>query len=129
MSAPEFFNPGAMTAPLGAYTHCAWVRAGSDILYIAGQVGVRPDGALPATVREQADEAYANIARILTDAKLTPANLVKLNTYLVVGQRVEDFAGARQRALGDIRPAATFVFVPQLIDAKYLIEVEAVAAR
>jgi len=129
MSAPEFFNPETMSPPLGAYSHGGWVRAGSDILYIAGQVGVRPDGTLPATVAEQADEAYANIVRILGAAGLTPANIVKINTYVVAGQDITTFRDARRKALGDIRPAATFVFVPQLIEPKYLIEIEAVAVR
>lgn len=129
MAAPDFFNPDTMTPPLGAYSHGGWVRAGSDILYIAGQVGVRPDGVLPETVAEQADEAYANIVRILTAAGLTPGNIVKINTYCVAGQDNATFRDARRKALGDIRPASTFVFVPRLIDPKYLIEIEAVAVR
>jgi enamine deaminase RidA (YjgF/YER057c/UK114 family) len=129
MSGPDFFNPDTVAAPLGSYSHAGWVKAGSDLLYIAGQVGVRPDGSLPATVAEQADIAYANLLRILEAAGLTAAHIVKLNTYVVAGQPAAAFREARRKALGDIRPASTFVFVPQLIEPKYLIEIEAVAAR
>jgi 2-iminobutanoate/2-iminopropanoate deaminase len=129
MSAPDFFDPETLAPPLGSYAHAGWVRAGSDLLFIAGQVGVRPDGTLPPTVAEQAGEAYANLARILAAARLAPGNIVKLNTYVVAGQDIAAFRDARRKALGDIRPASTFVFVPQLIDPKYLIEIEAVAAR
>lgn len=129
MSTPEFLNPDTMAAPEGPYAHAAWVKAGSDLLFIAGQVGVRPDGTLPDTLPAQAKEAYANIARVLAAAGLTTAHLVKLNTFVVAGQALAGLAPARRQALGDVRPAATFVFVPQLIEPKYLIEIEAVAAR
>jgi enamine deaminase RidA (YjgF/YER057c/UK114 family) len=129
MAAPELFNPDTVAAPLGSYSHGGWAKAGSDLLYIAGQVGVRPDGSLPATVAEQADTAYANIGRVLEAAGLAPANIVKLNTYVVAGQPLDTFRDARRKALGDIRPASTFIFVPQLIEPKYLIEIEAVAVR
>lgn len=129
MSAPELFNPNTVAAPVGPYTHAAWVRSGSDLLYIAGQVGLTPEGALPEDVDAQAEQAFANVARILDGAGLTPANLVKINTYLVMGQPVTAVRAARQKAFGEAKPASTLIYVPQLVEPKYLIEVEAVAAR
>lgn len=129
MSAPELFNPDTVAPPVGPYSQAAWVKAGSDLLYIAGQVGLTPEGVLPADVDAQADQAFANIARILASAGLTPANLVKINTYLVTGQPVTAVRTARQKAFGDHKSASTLIFVPQLVERKYLIEVEAVAAR
>ncbi len=129
MSAPEFFNPTTIHKPLGLYSHGGVAKAGSDIVYIAGQVGVRPDGTLPATVGEQADEAFANVLRVLAAKNMTVANLVNLNIYAVMGQPGEQIRAARMRHLADHRPASTFVYVPQLVEPKYLIEVEGVAVR
>lgn len=129
MSAPEFFNPPTAHAPVGAYSHGALIKAGSDVLFIAGQVGMRPDGTLPATLAEQAEECFANIARILAAKNMTAANIVKLNVYVVMGQSAAPVREIRLRHLGDAKPASTFVFVPQLVEPKYLIEVEGVAAR
>jgi 2-iminobutanoate/2-iminopropanoate deaminase len=129
MSAPEFNNPSTVAAPLGAYSHAGWVKSGSDILYIAGQVGVRPDGSLPESFAEQADEAFANIVRILSGSGLKPMHLVKTNLYVVYGQAANVVREARRKHFGDIRPASTFIFVPQLVDPKYLIEIEGVAVR
>lgn len=129
MSAPEFNNPSTVAAPVGAYSHAGWAKAGSDVLFIAGQVGLRPDGTLPETLVEQADEAFANIARILAANGLSPANLVKLNVYLAQGLPAAPVREARRKNLGEIRPASTFIFVPQLVQAKYLIEIEGVAVR
>jgi enamine deaminase RidA (YjgF/YER057c/UK114 family) len=36
---------------------------------------------------------------------------------------------ARRKNLGDVRPASTFIYVPQLVEPKYLIEIEGVAVR
>jgi len=129
MSAPELFNPATVVAPLALYSHGAFVKAGSDILYLAGQVGVRPDGVIPPTFAEQADEAYANIVRILKAKDMNVANLVKVTIYAVAGQPIGEARAARMRHLGDHKPASTFIYVPQLADTKYLIEVEAIAAR
>lgn len=60
---------------------------------------------------------------------MTIANLVKINTYAVMGQSGEQIRAARLRQFGDHRPASTFIYVPQLVDPKYLVEVEGVAAR
>jgi ribosomal-protein-alanine N-acetyltransferase len=129
MSAPEFNNPHNVAQPLGAYSHSGWVKAGSDILYIAGQVGNRPDGSLCETFTEQAEQAFANIVRILEAHGLTTANLVKTNMYVVHGHPAMVVRDIRKKYFGDARPASTFVYVPQLVDAKYFIEIEAIAAR
>ena len=129
MSTPEFFNPAAVAKPLGQYSHGGLIKAGSDILYIAGQVGMRPDGTLPASLEEQTEEAYANVVRVLAAKGMSPANLVKINTYLVMGQPVAGVRAARVRHFGDAAPASTFIFVPQLVEPKYLIEIEGVAVR
>lgn len=129
MSAPEFFNPQAVHKPVGLYSHGGVVRAGSEIVYIAGQVGMKPDGTLPSSLSEQADEAFANVLRVLADRDMTVANLVKINLYVVMGQPADQIRAARLRHFGEHRPASTFIYVPQLVEAKYLIEIEGVAAR
>ena len=129
MSAPEFFNPPTVHAPVGLYSHSGAVKAGSEIVYIAGQVGLRPDGTLPATLGEQAEEVFGNIVRILAAKGMTVANLVKINIYVVMGQPAAEVRAARRRHLGDHKPASTFIYVPQLVEPKYLIEIEGVAAR
>jgi reactive intermediate/imine deaminase len=45
------------------------VKAG-DILYLSGQIGIGPDGKLPAGIDAQAKQAMDNIARVLKRAGL-----------------------------------------------------------
>lgn len=129
MSTPEFFNPQAVHKPVGLYSHGGIVHAGSEIIYVAGQVGLRPDGTLPSSLGEQADEAFANVIRVLSAKDMTAANLAKVNLYVVMGQPADQIRAARLRHFGAHRPASTFIYVPQLVEAKYLIEIEGVAAR
>ena len=60
---------------------------------------------------------------------MTVANLVKINLYVVMGQPRSNARAARLRHFGEHRPASTFIYVPQLVEPKYLIEIEGVAAR
>lgn len=129
MSAPELFNPTTVAAPVGHYSHGGFIKAGSDVLFLAGQVGIKPDGSTPTTLAEQAEEVFANIGRILKAKDMTFANLAKINIYVVSGQPISEVRAARTRYLGDHKPASTFIYVPQLADPKYLIEIEGVAAR
>jgi len=129
MSAPELFNPATVAAPVGHYSHGGFVKAGSDVLFLAGQVGIKPDGTTPATLADQAEEVFANITRILKAKDMTVANLAKINIYVVSGQPISEVRAARTRHLGDHKPASTFIYVPQLADPKYLIEIEGVAIR
>ncbi len=129
MSAPEFNNPSTVMKPVGAYSHGGLVKAGSDILYIAGQVGMKPDGTMVEGLAAQADEAFANVVRVLEANGMTAKNLAKLNIYVVAGQDAAITREARKRHLGDARPASTFIFISQLVDPKLLIEVEGVACK
>ena len=40
-------TPDTVAAPFGPYSHAVEVPEGSRLLYISGEVGVLPDGAVP----------------------------------------------------------------------------------
>jgi enamine deaminase RidA (YjgF/YER057c/UK114 family) len=96
---------------------------------MSGQVGVRPDGTTPPTLAEQADQAFANIVRLLAAHGLQATDLVKLTLYIVAGQDIQVVRNARLKHLGEHRPTSTAVFISQLADPKWYVEVEAVAAK
>src|SRR5688500_12770968 len=45
-----FLNPDSLHPPGAAYSHCALVTAGSDLVFISGQIGMRPDGSLASGI-------------------------------------------------------------------------------
>lgn len=85
------FNPPELAAPAG-FSHA--VRAG-DAVYLAGQVGIAPDGTIvSADIVEQFDQAAANLVTALRAAGGEPDDLVSLQVF------VTDIAAYRGALLG-----------------------------
>lgn len=125
----NYSNPASVHAPLGLYSHTVTVPEGTELVFLSGQVGVRPDGSVPATIAEQADQVFANIIALLKAHGLEAASIVKLTTFMVAGHSGDAVRAARLKYLGSHRPASTAVFVSQLVDPAWLVEVDAVAAK
>jgi len=123
-----FSNPTVVHAPLGLYSHTVSVPEGTQLIFISGQVGVRPDGSTPANIADQADQVFANIVALLNAHGLDATNIVKLTTFMVAGHDGDAVRAARLKHLGSHRPASTAVFVSQLVDPAWFVEVEAIAA-
>jgi len=112
-----FANPSNVHAPLGLYSHTVSVPEGTELLFISGQLGVRPDGSTPSSIEEQAEH------------DLRPTDLIKLTTFMVAGHNGNAVRSARLKHLGSHRPASTAVFVSQLVDPAWFVEVEAIASK
>ena len=126
---PTFLDPPSVHKPGPAYSHSAVVPAGTELVFLSGQVGVRPDGSASASVAEQAEQVFANISALLAAHALGASDIVKLTTFLVAGQDIQAVRAARSRFLGAHRPTSTLVCVSQLADPAWHVEVEAIAAR
>ena len=90
---------------------------------------VPPDGTIPADTAAQAEICFANIAALLREAGMAPADLVRLTTYLIDPNDRAGYMAARDRFVGSPPPASTLLIISALADPRYRIEVEAVAAR
>ena len=124
-----FLNPESVHTPLGLYSHTAVVPEGTTLLFISGQVGVRRDGTTLSTIGEQADDVFANIIALLKAHGLDATDIVKLTTFMVQGHDGQAVRNARVKHLGEHRPTSTAVFVSQLVDPAWFVEVEAIAAK
>ena len=122
-------NPAGVHSPLGLYSHTVVVPAGTELVFLSGQLGVRPDGSAPNSIAEQADQVFANIITLLRAHGLEASDIVKLTTFMVAGHDGDAVRAARIKYLGPHRPASTAVFVSQLVDPAWFVEVEAVAGR
>jgi enamine deaminase RidA (YjgF/YER057c/UK114 family) len=121
-------NPDTVHAPAGAYSHSVVVPEGSRMIYLAGQVGLDPDGNAPADFVGQADQAYHNVAAILEHHGLTMSDVVKMTHYLTDPADLAAYAEVRSRWLGEARPASTLLIVSGLAQRNLLFEIEVVAA-
>ncbi len=124
-----FLNPTDVHAPVGPYSHTALVPSGAELLFIAGQVGMRPDGSVPADFAEQADLTFHNLRACLAAHGLSHEAVVRLGVFLVPGQDFQLLRAARERHFRAHRPTSTTVYVPQLATPALLVEVEAVAVK
>jgi enamine deaminase RidA (YjgF/YER057c/UK114 family) len=124
-----FLDPRDVHAPVGPYSHTAVVQAGSELLFISGQVGLRPDGSVPPAFADQVELTFLNLRSCLAAHGLGLDAVVKLGVFVVPDQDFHVVRAARERHFGAHRPTSTSLYVPQLASPKFLIEVEAVAAR
>ncbi len=125
----KIYNPDGLTPPQAAYSHAALVPAGTELLVIAGQLGIDADGNLGDGIEEQAERAFRNIETILAAEGMTPANIVRLQTFLTDRAYRAPAGEARQLVFGDAKPPSTLLIVAGLAAPEFLIEVEAMAAR
>ncbi|RZT84921.1 enamine deaminase RidA (YjgF/YER057c/UK114 family) [Pseudonocardia sediminis] len=117
--------------PFG-YRHTASVPAGAELVFVSGQYGSGPDGAVvSADFGDQVRRAFHNVGLAVAAHGLGLGHVVQLRTYVVD----HDFAklGAITEAVrggwGDEPPAQTVLGVAALALPDILFEVEAVAAR
>ena len=128
----RFDNPASVAAPVGAYSHAAIVPQGAELIAIAGQVGLALDGSLPPTAEAQFEQALSNVLRIVESQGGSARDIVKINMYMVQGERGLDYDKLRLirgALLGEARPASTLVYVSGLARPEYLVEIEAWAVK
>src|SRR5216110_101647 len=111
-------NPRSIEAPPAA----RW-------LYVAGQIGVRPDGSVPASIEEQTEVVWQNILAVLADAGMGIGDVVKITSFLTRHENFPRFAQVRAKFLGSHRPASTLLVISSLARPEFLVEVEAIAAK
>ena len=125
----KLLNPATLHPPGSVHSHAVEVTAGSNLLFFSGQIGMRVDGSVPDSLAEQSQQVYANLDALLAAHGLDAGALVKLSLFVVSGQDMQTVRAARAKFLGPHRPASTAMFVSQLVDPAWLVEVEAIAAR
>jgi 2-iminobutanoate/2-iminopropanoate deaminase len=122
------YNPSTISPPAGRYTHGIEVPPGARWLHVSGQVGRAPDGSTPDTIGGQTENCFRNIAAILAEAGMSFADVVKLTIILTRERDIAGFREARDRVIGDARPASTLLVVSRLAQPEWLVEIEAIAA-
>jgi enamine deaminase RidA (YjgF/YER057c/UK114 family) len=122
-------TPANIPAPLANYSHGTLVPPQASWLYLSGQLGVAADGHIPARVEAQAELCFESILAILAEAGMSPADLVRLNTYLIDPGDLLAYMTVRDRYVAAPPPASTLLVVQALARPQFRIEIEAVAAR
>jgi 2-iminobutanoate/2-iminopropanoate deaminase len=124
----EFRNPPQLAKPNG-YTHVVIVNRGKLVL-ISGQTGLNSKGEISSDFAAQAKQAFANLKIALAAAGAKPAELVKLN-YYIVGLNHDKLLALRDARDSVIDkqhpPASTLAGVQALFRSDVQIEIDAEA--
>ena len=122
-------NPEGLFPPYRNYSHAIEIKGDSALLIISGLNGYNQDGqTMPDSFEEQGDIIWQHIGTILRSAGMDYQNIVSLRTYLADPSYDEANVQLRIKYLGNNRPALT-VICCQLLDPKWKLEVEAMAAK
>ena len=116
-----------VAAHIGKYSDSVESACPGRLLFLSGTPGLTPDGYLPESFVEQADQAWKNVFALLDRAGMRPEHLVKVSQYLVRAEDLALYPPIRSKWLKDNRPASMLVIVPGLVRPDILIEIEAYA--
>lgn len=95
-------------------------------LFVAGQVGRGPDGAIGATIEEQTRFVLENIGNVLRAAGCDFKDIVKTTVYITKQEFLQAYNPIYMEYFPEPRPARATV-VAALVVEKFLIEIEAIA--
>ena len=130
----QIYNPDALGAPLGQYTHVTRVKA-SEFLFIAGMLSADPDGNVVGErdFDAQCTQVFANLHAALRSADADWCNVVQFTTYMVHSQSIPEFMAYRLREFPKMFPDGkyppnTLLLVDRLVQEPFLVEVQTIAA-
>jgi 2-iminobutanoate/2-iminopropanoate deaminase len=117
-----------VASQIGSYSDAIEAKPNLRWLMTSGTPGLNGDG-LPKDITGQAELAWQHIIGILGKAGMTVTDIVKVTQYLTRADDIAGYAKVRTRYLGQARPAAMLLVIPQLVWPEILVEVEIIAAK
>jgi enamine deaminase RidA (YjgF/YER057c/UK114 family) len=129
MTRHPMLDPEGMPEAVG-FSHGVLSGEG-QALFVAGQIGVAPDGSVPPGLVEQFGLACAAVARVIETGGGTPTDLVSLTIYTtdMDGYRRDPkgIGAAYREVFGKHFPAMALIGVSELFVPEALVELVAVA--
>jgi enamine deaminase RidA (YjgF/YER057c/UK114 family) len=125
----QLHNPENLFPPYRNYSHGVQVSSDASFLFISGLNGYLSNGSdMPEGFEEQAELIWQHMGTILNAAGMNYQHLISLRFYLADPSYDEANVKTLMKYLGNHAPART-VICCQLLDAKWKLEIEAVAAK
>src|SRR5262245_34838230 len=111
------------------YTHVVETTSPCRTIYIAGQLGMTPDGKFAGSdFRAQATQCFENLKAALASVGGSFEHVVKLTNFFVDMAHLQTFFEVRDRYVNTkAPPASTAIQVVKLARPEALFEIEAVA--
>lgn len=128
MPAHRFLNPSTMPATRG-YTHVVETSGRARTIYLAGQLGMTPDGKFAGSdFRAQAEQAFENLKAGLAAVGASFEHVVKVTAYFTDMAHLQTYFEVRDRFVNTkAPPASTAVQISKLARDGAVFEIEAIA--
>ncbi len=121
-------NPKTGIYPATAdYLHAREICNVERMLYVSGTMGLDEKGVAPDNLDEQLNLVWSNIRTILSEARMTVENIVRVTSYLRDASFAQQNQDARLEALGN-RLVPTTAIVVETLQESWMVELEIVAA-
>ena len=121
--------PGKIRAPFARYSHAVEIPASARLLLCSGQLGISADDQVPESAEEQAVICFEAIGACLAEARMSFADIVRLNAYVTDRLHMAPYMAVRDRYVGSPPPASTLMIVTGFTRVEFKVEVEALAAK
>jgi 2-iminobutanoate/2-iminopropanoate deaminase len=121
-------TPPAIRKPFARYSYGVEIPPSHRVLVCSGQLGIAPDDHVPAGIEEQTHLCFRNIGEVLKEAKMSFADVVRINAFVVSREHLPGYMGVRDHYISDPPPASTLMIVSGFSRPEFLVEVEVIAA-
>lgn len=121
--------PKSIAAPFSRYAHAVEASADTRLLFVSGQVGIKPDGTMCESEEEQHAQAWRNLLAVLDAAGMGPQDLIEVTVYITTRSGVPLFRAARDKALDGREVATTLLIVAGLAGIDWKVEISAIAGK
>lgn len=128
----EYINPPGACPAQGLYSHVG-KPAGSELLFVAGQLSVAADGSVAGKgdFAAQFRQVFSNMGDVLKGLGCDFNDVVKFTTFLVHSQDIDQFMELRAELFpklfrGPNFPPNTLLVIDRLVKESFLLEVEAI---
>ena len=121
--------PARIRAPFARYSHAVEIPAGARLLLCSGQLGISAGDQVPESAEQQAIICFEAIGACLAEARMSFADIVRLNAYVTDRAHMAPYMAVRDRYVGSPPPASTLMIVTGFTRVEFKVEVEALAAK
>jgi enamine deaminase RidA (YjgF/YER057c/UK114 family) len=121
--------PKQIRTPFARYSHAVTVPTAARWLFCSGQLGIAADDEIPDSAEAQAVLCFEAISACLAEAKMSFADIVRINAYVTDRAHMGPYMAVRDRYATLPPPASTLMIVSGFTLPEFKVEVEAIAAK
>ena len=123
-------TPTSLRPPFARYAHGIEIPAGWRLIQTSGQLGIRADDSIPESCHQQACICFKNIAEILSEAGMSPADVAHISAYVTDREHMDGYMKARDAFMAGSTtlPSSTLLIVSGFTRPEFKVEVEVLAA-